>query len=78
MGVRVFVFALCLFCSLLYVQALPIYGGTIFEDDSLTSSITNTTTNVQCVEVVYNTAYQLTLPFVSLVMCVLSAVIVLL
>lgn len=82
MGVLVHLLVLCLFCVLCITAVtsseLPIYGGTILEDDSLTTTITSTTNNVQCVEVVYNTACQLTLPFVSLVLCVLSAIIVLL
>lgn len=70
---------LCVVCIKVATSSgLPIYGGAIFEDDSLTSSVVNTTNNVQCVEVVYNTAYQLTLPFVSLVLSVLSAIILLL
>lgn len=70
---------LCLFCiKVASSSGLPVYGGAIFDDDILTTSIVNTTNNVQCVEVIYNTAYQLTIPFASIILCVLSAIIMLL
>jgi hypothetical protein len=78
MGIfRVFC-VLCLFCSVYCVAGLPLYGGEIIDDDSLTTTIASTTNNVQCVDVIYNTAYQLTLPFASIVLCALSAIIMLL
>jgi hypothetical protein len=79
MGVLRVLCVLCVLCIKVTASTgLPLYGGAILDDDSLTSSIVNTTNNVQCVEVIYNTAYQLTIPFVSLVLCVLSAIIMLL